>query len=478
MNHFEAPHQSLAGLDAEATASLIAAATDLALVVDGAGVIRDVSVGSDDFALEGYRKWIGRSWEDTVTLESRAKVAALLRDAGSKSPRKWRQINHPSALGTDVPVLYSAMQVGKEGRVLAFGRDLRAVSALQQRLVAAQQSMERDYLRLRQLETRYRLLFQTGSEAVLIVDAGTMKVVEANPAAARVMAEPVKRIVGRLLVDCFSAQSRAALLNLLASVPADEAGPEVPAQLAGSLRELSVSASLFRQESGALFLVRVSPLAAGRPAAGASDTDAMLLRVVESVPDAFVVTDPDGSVLTANAAFVEMTQLASREQAQGESLDRWLGGTGVDLSVLLANLRQHGAVRLFATTLRGGLGTSIPVEISAAAVTQGEHPCLGFTIRDVARRLTPEPVRRSRELPRSASQLTELVGRVPLKDIVGETTDLIEQLCIEAALQLTQDNRASASEMLGLSRQSLYVKLRRYGLGDLGGDAEKQHGGS
>ncbi|MEL7302573.1 MAG: helix-turn-helix domain-containing protein, partial [Pseudomonadota bacterium] len=30
--------------------------------------------------------------------------------------------------------------------------------------------------------------------------------------------------------------------------------------------------------------------------------------------------------------------------------------------------------------------------------------------------------------------------------------------------ELTNDNRASASELLGLSRQSLYVKLRRYDL--------------
>jgi DNA-binding NtrC family response regulator len=37
-------------------------------------------------------------------------------------------------------------------------------------------------------------------------------------------------------------------------------------------------------------------------------------------------------------------------------------------------------------------------------------------------------------------------------------------MCIEAALQLTHDNRASAAEMLGLSRQSLYVKLRRFGM--------------
>jgi DNA-binding NtrC family response regulator len=78
----------------------------------------------------------------------------------------------------------------------------------------------------------------------------------------------------------------------------------------------------------------------------------------------------------------------------------------------------------------------------------------------------------SREIPRSTSQMTELVGRVPLKDIVRDTTDLIEQLCIEAALELTGDNRASAAEMLGLSRQSLYVKLRRFGMGDSGSDTD------
>jgi DNA-binding NtrC family response regulator len=73
----------------------------------------------------------------------------------------------------------------------------------------------------------------------------------------------------------------------------------------------------------------------------------------------------------------------------------------------------------------------------------------------------------ARAMPRSIEQLTELIGRVSLKDLVRESTDVIEKLAIEAALQLTGDNRASAAEMLGLSRQSFYVKLRRYGLGDL-----------
>ncbi len=158
---------------------------------------------------------------------------------------------------------------------------------------------------------------------------------------------------------------------------------------------------------------------------------------------------------------------------RGQSLEHWLGRTGVDLDVLISNLRQRGVVRLFATVMRGEYGASSDVEISGVAVASGEPPCMGFTIRDVSRRLGNE-ARSGREMPHSVGQMTELVGRVPLKDIVRDTTDLIEQLCIEAALELTHDNRASAAEMLGLSRQSLYVKLRRFNIGDLAPAASEE----
>jgi transcriptional regulator PpsR len=188
--------------------------------------------------------------------------------------------------------------------------------------------------------------------------------------------------------------------------------------------------------------------------------------VLESSPDGLVVTSPDGQILTANRAFLDFAQLATLEQARGQSLDRWLGRPGVDMRVLIGNLRQHGSVRLFATTMRGEYGTSTDVEVSAVSVANGEQPCLGFTVRNVDKRSAAEG-RTARELPRSAEELTELIGRVSLKDLVRETTDVIERLCIEAALQITGDNRATAAEMLGLSRQSLYAKLRRHGLGDL-----------
>ncbi len=467
MAEFQAPERTLAGLSAKSTALLISAAADLALMVDGKGVIRDVSVGNDDLAPEGYAKWIGRSWAETVTVESRPKVVELLNDAAKKRARRWRHLNHPSSRGADVPVLYSAVPVGTEGNIIAIGRDMRSVATLQQQLVHAQQSMERDYLRLRHLETRYRLLFQMGSEAVLIVDAGTQKVLEANPAAARLVGESGKKLVGRTLAECFTTRSRGNVAALLGRVPAAGRSEEVEAKLAGGQHELTVSASLFRQDSTALFLVRLTPPNASSAHLAANSERSMLLQALESVPDGFVVTDIEGRILSANTAFVEMTQLTSLEQLRGQSLDRWLGRSGVDLSVLIANLRQQGSVRLFATQLRGEHGGNAQVEISAAHVPHDEHPCLGFTIRDVGRRLT-RGADAGATLPRSVSDLNKLVGRVPLKDIVGETTDLIEKMCIAAALELTHDNRASAAEMLGLSRQSLYVKLRRYGVGDLG----------
>lgn len=470
MKPFDAPDRTLGQLDAEAASAVIAAAADVALIVDEAGVIRDVAFGSEELSREGYAEWLGQAWIDTVTVESRPKVEAMLRDATANSPSRGRHVNHTSSQGTDVPVLYSTVRVGpRHDRVVALGRDLRGMAALQQRLVSAQQSMERDYWRLRQVETRYRLLFQMAAEAVLVIDAANDRVIESNPAADRLVGERTGPLAGRDFGDLFAEESRAAARAMLATARGAGRSDDVRLRVASAAREFAVSATLFRQEKSGYFLVRFA-LPAGEPADVALPRPkAAMLRAVESAPDAYVVTDASGKLVAANAAFVELAQVVDEAQARGESLDQWLGRPGVDLEVLLSNLRQHGAIHLFSTTLRGAHGAVAEVEISAARVPGSDPPNLGFAIRNVGRRL-PAEAARAQPMPRSPQQLTELVGRVPLKDIVRDTTDLIEKMCIEVALELTGDNRASAAEMLGLSRQSLYMKLHRYGLGDLAGD--------
>jgi transcriptional regulator PpsR len=466
IGHFESPELFLAGLDAQTAASLISAAADVALILDEHGVIQDMAFGSDELKQHGYHDWLGKPWLDTVTIESRPKVEEMLSEATSIGSAKWRHINHPSTDSADLALLYTIVPLSREAgahHAVAFGRDLRSQVALQQRLVSAQLSMERDYWRLRHVETRYRLLFQVAAEAVLILDATTEKLEEANPAAYKVLGDKA-RAANWTLVQSLDSLSVPAVQQMYAALRLRGRADPITVCFADSSDVYNLSGSLFRQENTTHFLVRVTPLKPTEASTESSMTQ-QLLRVIDNAPDAFVMTDLDGRVLTVNRAFLELTQLASEALVRGEPLQKWLGRSGVDMNVLISNLRQRGTVRLFATTVQGEYGSTAEVEISAVSVTTGDQPCLGFTIRDVGRRLTNESLT-SKDLPRSPGQMTELVGRVPLRDIVRETTDLIEELCIEAALELTGDNRAAAAEMLGLSRQSLYVKLKRFGVGD------------
>jgi len=456
---------SLGSLNPKALATVLAAASDLALVIDERGVILDMCFQSEQLArdLGAHPAWLGQAWVDTVAIDSRPKAEAMLRDAEKLLPPRWRHLNHQTGRDSDRPILYSAARLGHDGQMVVFGRDLRPAAELQQRLVDAQQSLEQDYANLRHVEMRYRLLFQTSSEAVLILDAATLKVTEVNPAAILMFGDNAKRLQSRGLLHAFAGASAESIQVMLNTVRVAGRCEEIQAQL-GNGHKVALSALLFREGNAAMFLMRV---AAVSTIAAPSEAKSRLLQMVESAPDGFVVIGPDRKIKAANAAFLELVQLPSEEAVRGQSLDRWLGRNGVDLDVLVANLRQRGAMRHFATVIRGEYGGSVNVEISANALADSGQSHYGLVIRDVGRRLTVEA---PSELPHSAGNLSDLVGRVPMKELVRQSTDVIERLSIEMALKLTGDNRASAAEMLGLSRQSFYVKLRRYGLGDLSSD--------
>jgi len=466
VTQFRTPKKSLGPLDADAAAKVVSAIGDVALILDGKGVIKDVAFSDPEFAKDGFEGWHGQRWIDTVTIESKPKIEEMLRDAGATARPRPRQVNHPSPRGgPDVPVQYSAIAIGDTGKVVAVGRDLRNIASLQRRLVDVQQSVERDYARVRNSETRYRLLFQVTSEPVVVVDGTNLLIIEANAAAGHLFGKTPRRLMGRSFPDLFDAEGARSVHSCLAGVRSAGRPEAVSAKLAQGKQEVSVSVSAFRQDSIVHFLVRLTSQGADVAAGSRS----RLLDVVDRLPDGFVVTDMDCRILSANAAFMELIQATSEQQILGQPLDKWFGRHAMELNFLVSNLREHGLVRHFFTLVRGEFDTSEEVEISAVAVTGGEQPCYGFTVRSVSRR--PDfLVNGRRERPRSVEQLTQLVGRVALKDLVRESTDVIERLCIEAALELTGDNRASAADMLGLSRQSLYSKLRRHGLGDLDGE--------
>ena len=461
---FRNPQASFGALASDAAAELARSAGDVALVIDRDGHIVDAAVPQSWLAKAG--DWIGKRWADTVTIESKAKIAEMIADAQGGEPARWRQVNHPSD-GLDVPVRYRATAIGR-GRIVAVGRDLTEMAAVQQRLLQAQQSLERDYLRLRHAESRYRLLFDLGREAVLIVDAETRRIKEANPAAHALAKVKDGVLANRPFSAMVDAKDHEAAIAYLGSASVSDDVPPVTVMLAGGKTQVSLSATAFRQDRQTFYLVRLTGDAIGT---GNAATSAQLLDVIDRMPDAFVLANGELEIIAANHAFVELTQAVSIGRIKGTPLGDWLGRAGIDVGLIVDQLRENGAVRNVATIVRGAAGAVEQVEVSAVSTPGPEGDFFGFSIRSVGRRMRDLPPS-DRDLPRSVEQLTELVGRMSLKDIVRESTDLIERLCIEAALQYTSDNRASAAEILGVSRQSLYSKLHRHGLGNLVGDEQ------
>lgn len=471
ITHFKQPKTTIGNLDAEIAARVVAASSDVAMVIDRDGIIRDVAVSNSELSASDFAEIVERRWVDTVTTESRRKVEEMLRDAGGSADGRWREVNQQFPQGS-IPFRYLAVDAGQEGRVIAFGRDLRGIASMQQRLLHAQQAMERDYIRLRQAESRYRVLFQITSEAVIIVDQASKKVLDANPAATSILGVANSSLPGQAFLKLFHDDSRDAASSLLSDSSGAAQTDPVRMRFADGRGGCLATASLFRQDNATQVLIRLLPLNVEQ-AVPEDDSKRKLLRVLNRIPDAFVVTDESLTIIDSNLAFLELSQLASAEAAKGQPLSRFIGRPGIDMGVLTASLREHGWVRNFGTVVRPLHGVQEDVEVSAVSVRDGLESYNGFVIH-AAKREPVAPLEKGRELPRTAEQLTQLVGRVSLRDIVGETTDVIERMCIEAALNLTSNNRASAAEVLGLSRQSLYSKLNRYGLSGFEPDAPNE----
>ena len=342
LGQFQAPDSLLGEIDASSAARLLSAAGDIALIIDQDGTIRDAAFASEDLSREYASTWIDRRWIETVTIESREKIKSLLKESHSGRSPRWRQVNHPSATGVDVPIMYSAVAVGSSGSVVAVGRDLRAVASLQTKLVETQQSMEREYARLRHAETRYRLLFQISSEAVLIVDGSSRKIIEANPAATTLLGLGPKHAVGKTFVDLFDAESAPMAEQILGAARSTGRAEDAGLNLRSAARGVMVTASLFRQDRSVYYLIRLSQPEHGVTTSATAEAQQHLGEVVERLPDALIVTDLDQRILTANAAFLEMTQLATIGQAEGEALESLARPLGRRLQ---RPRRQHARAR-------------------------------------------------------------------------------------------------------------------------------------
>lgn len=439
---------------------LLESVADLLFTLNESHAVQEVTGDTGLLRLLPRDALIGRPWQELVR-ESDKNIAETALNAAQSDAGSSHRVDAALLVGPDqdpIPVTCWLSANREDGTIQIACIDLRGETNLRQQLINAQRTLEQDYWSNRRLEARYRRMLEMVAEGFLVVDDLSGRVLEANSMAANLLQIEEGSLVGRVFPIGLDTDGARALSELQRE--ARSTTTVVQGQITTSAGDkLSTGVTCVRQGNETRLLIRLAAMAE-RPSDQGLGADCF-----ETSPDGILITDQQGVVVTANAAYLDMACIQDKQQATGRRADRWLGRSIVDLDVLLTNIRPDRPLQLFSSVLRTELGTRLDIELAAVQTERSGQPLILMFIRDVSRRIGSEESIEV-HLPRSIEQITGRVGRVPLKQLVRESTDVIEALCIEAALKLTQDNRAAAAELLGLSRQSLYTKLRRFDIGD------------
>jgi transcriptional regulator PpsR len=359
---------------------LVSVANDIALVMSETGVIQKVVLGGNDAHTLGLVSgdWVGRSFCDTVTSDTRKKVDEMLRDVAANGVSRLRHLNHPNPAGPELPFAYTTIRLGMQGPLLAVGRDLRTVVAMQQRYVSSQQEMERHYWKMRQAESRYRLLFQIATDAVFVIDTATLSITDANNAAARLFGMSTDQLVGKSPTIGIEPEFAAAVESLLTSALSAGRNAEVRVRLLKGGLPVRFSASPYVSQGPSVLLLRAQ---LANDQLGNAVSESRLLTLVERTGDAIVVADQNGNVILANPAFARLLEVASEDQVIGRPLGSWLGTAESRVPATISLLIQNGVVPLFVAALRTETGRVVHVELSATLLPAGDESGFGFIMR-------------------------------------------------------------------------------------------------
>lgn len=453
---------------------IVTTAADLAIVLDTNGTVKSVVTNPLNPTLGRLDHWKDRDIREFMAEDSLPKLETQLEAyrKGQKAKVDAIEVNHYDNANWEFPIRYTIHKTSNPDIILMLGRDLRPIAELQHRLVKAQLALEKDYETHRDYETRYRVIMEAARDALVLVDVASGRILDVNSAAGQLLGEEADTLAGGAFTQEFDGRRRGEFIEGLVLAASDETGAQVTARSRRTKKDLVIHPMVFRAAGDKILLCRIDTTEAAETIA--ADVTRTLSALYRDGPDAMVFTDAQGVIRSANDAFLSLTDAGQLSDVKGKSLADFLARGSVDLKVLMDNASRHGRMRIYSTKLEGAYGSQLTVEMSATHMTGSAGTGFGFVLRDSSRlevmrepsgvTEAPAPAANGPMSDEAMRNVMDLVGSAPLKDIVSATTDVVEKMCIETAVELTNNNRVAAAEMLGLSRQSLYVKLRKYGL--------------
>ena len=387
---------------------------------------------------------------------NRTSMERLVRDACVGQATLPVEVRHAGPMPEGTTARYSACLAGDGTNIVLIGswisRNPSVTEMSVENEIARYQAQNRQHT-----EARYRLLFETAPEGILFVDPATDQIEEANANAAELLDTPLHDLVGAFFSGLFEETDIRELGGAGLDPSSDHDRLFLDVTVRFSKRILRLNNRIVRTLDRPLLMIRITQTP-GEGAATPSPQDAAAIELLRRSAVPVVVCDRAGIATWANGAFAG---LLGGEPLIGRDVADIMGISQSLLDITLREVDLHGRALTSLGAHSGQWRELDDAHLTIVGLPKEQPAGYGFIVRMG----TPGDVTDAHAAAPDDSAIAELVGQAPLKHLVRESTDVIERNCIEAALRLTGNNRAAAAQALGLSRQTLYAKMKQHNLG-------------
>ena len=372
----------------------------------------------------------------------------------NKHSSKLIEINHIKKGNNDsYPISYSIKKLDKNF-IMMIGKDLLEISNIQKKLVKSQRQLEREYEKYKEFDTKYKVILNQTNDAIIIFekDSGLIKDININAKKILKIEQKNKKIYN--------------FLNLLKTKKNKNFKEEIfkHAKLNSELtiktkkfKKLILKPMIFRSGNDLMILCQIEEYEKTKK--NKNNFSEKISNFLNISPDSIVLISEKGMILNSNQSLLQICNITSFNDLEGKNFSEFLEKGMTDLRIICEETLKQGKIKNFQSRMLTTQGMPFDTNISTYMMNSQNKKIIVISIR-LENNLEIKPFQNEQ----NNNDLKNLVGSASLKSLVSESSDVVEKICIQTALNMTKNNKVAAAELLEISRQSLYVKLEKYNL--------------
>ena len=253
-------------------------------------------------------------------------------------------------------------------------------------------------------EARYRQIFERSTSVTWVLDAASMRIVDANPAAVMFYGWPREELIGKPLAE-ITVLPESSVRDMIEAAEDERRNFFVSRHRlrSGVVRDVEVHSSPIELDGRRVLFSIVHDITDRvRAERQLVESEANYRRALEQASDAIVVSDRQGSILEVNARTEEILGFR-REEIVGRRLEDFLPSEDRDRKPLRIRDLLDGGSILSERRLQRKNGTLADVEISARDLGDGRFQAI---VRDISERRRLEEQLRQAQKMEAVGQLT------------------------------------------------------------------------